>query len=201
MDPVRIIKCLCGTFQSEIDMEDFTKKIALTSSKSISHSRGEAIIAKTGFLLGHNIDIERKVEFEVAYKPNKNSRNRWQTQVDVVFSNHEGNELALIEYETTDLIEDTVKSKINMWKCYFPNSNIKLLCAIVVNLIKKKTEQSWELKDRSELVNSLKIGFKEYSKDNVDNYFAIISLNDESINSYIYKEGKEIEQEYKANWK
>jgi len=200
MDPIRIVRCLCGTFQSEVDMGDFTKSVALTSSGGISHSRGEAIIAKTGFILGCNIDIERKVEFEVPYRPNKDARNRWQSQVDVVFSNHEGNELALIEYETTDLIESTVKAKIDKWKCYFPNIQIKLLCIIVINLFKEKVEQSWEMKDRSELVNSLRIELKNYSKK-FENYFSIISLNDDSIISYLYKKGDEQRQKYITNWR
>ena len=181
MDSLRIVRCLCGTFQSEIDMGDFTKSIALTSSRGAGHSRGEAIITKSGFLLGYNIDIERKVAYEHPYKPSKKSRSQLQSQIDIVFSSKEENKQSLIEYESTTLDENTIKEKFEKWKCIFPNSDISLLCVIITNLSKEKLESEWELHDRSELVELTRITMKNINKSFSENSFAVISLNDNSI--------------------
>lgn len=200
MIPIRIVRCICGTFQSEIDMGDFKKIIALKTSQGRSHSRGEAIIAKSGILLGHNVEIERKIEFESPYKTSDQNNYQRQSQVDVVFSNQDETELALIEYETTDLVDDTVESKLGKWSCYYPNSQIKLLCVVIVNLLKDKKEQSWEMKDRTELVELFRNGFQKLSKKHSENSFSIISLNDDLIISYFYNKGVEETQKYIANW-
>ncbi len=201
MKPLRILRCICGTFQSEIDMGDFTKQIALTLFRGKSHSRGEAIITKSGILLGYNIDIERKVAFENPYIPTNKSRKKWQLQVDVVFSNPDETQLALIEYESTDLIEDTLYDKIAKWKCFYPNPQISLLCVIIINLYKEKLEQSWELKDRTKLVEICRNSLKELSKTYSGNTFSIISLNDVSLISYFFTKGTEQIQKYKTNWR
>jgi len=201
MNPLRIVRCISGTFQSEIDMGDFTKKIALTSSGGKSHSRGEAIIVKSGFILGYNIDIERKIKYTAPYCPEGKTQKQWQSQVDVVFSNQEETEHALIEYESTDLIESTVFKKLASWRCYYPNPNIKLLCVVVVGLHKENLEQSWELKDRTILIERFTSGMKTISKELPENSFSVIAISDDSITSYYYKEGKDNIQKYNIIWR
>jgi len=182
-------------------MGDFTKQIALTSLGGKSHSRGEAIITKSGILLGYNIDIERKVAFKIPYIPSNKSRRQLQLQIDVVFSNPDETQLALIEYESTDLMENTVYGKIAKWSCFYPNPKISLLCAIIVNLYKEKLEQSWELKDRTKLVEMFRYSLKGLSKTFSENAFSVISLNDDSLTSYFFTNGKEQAQKYKTNWR
>lgn len=200
MDPLRIVRCICGTFQTEIDMGDFSKQIALQTCMKKSHSRGVAIVIKSGILMGYNIDIERPIEYNTPYQESKNSRKQWQSQVDVIYSNHDETILALIEYESTDLYEDSINSKLEKWECFYPNPEILLLCVIIVNLYKHKVENIWEIKDRTELVNIARKGLQKINNKFPDNSFSVISLDDNAIKYHFYYHKNEQSQSYDVNW-
>ncbi|NQS88374.1 hypothetical protein HQ584_01080 [Patescibacteria group bacterium] len=191
-----VIRGICKTFKTEITKGTFTKSLAIKTGGKVSHARGLGILARTGIESGCVLDIEKAIKLKTPYRKPNGKRNRNQANVDVVLSVPNTEHMILLEYETPDLIEETILSKLGMWGNYYENENIILLAIVIVNIPKEKKESPWEQKDRTKLVNITKNTMIKWSKKYPKNSFAVISIEEKALYSYRFNDGEEFKNEY-----